>query len=95
MPRPKPLNDSDVALAYARHAIEGEPHHTPRGFFGGDHGPVRIKRAIALAIQRGIIAHSGNIDRGWLTEKGIDWLHPVMQKRYRDALRGRNMARAG
>jgi hypothetical protein len=78
--RPK-LTDIDVAQAYAKVAIYGQP---AKLHLEGSEKAVR--RAIIGAVCRGEIEHSGDPERGWLTAKGIALLDTDTQERYRAAV---------
>jgi hypothetical protein len=95
MPKRKKFTDSDVVDVYAAYAVDHFLPPSPFVRLSARANNTAARRAIDSAIRGGFIEHSGNIDKGWLTAKGIDWLHPEMKKRYLEALRGRNTMRAG
>jgi hypothetical protein len=78
MAKRKSISDADVADACARMAIYGALVPFV---------PTKASRAaVAAAIENGIIEHSGDIPRGWLTEKGIALLDKETADRYRAAV---------
>ena len=89
MKRPK-LTDTDIAHAYAKAAIYAQPV-----MLRVDGTEKAARRAIIQAVCRGHVEHSGDPERGWLTEAGIDLLEPEIQEQYRAAVRGKTLMRAG
>ena len=75
------ITDIDVAQAYAKGAIYGQP---AKLHLAGTEKAVR--RAILQAVCRGEIEHCGDPERGWLTARGIALLDSETQERYRAAI---------
>lgn len=86
-----PLTDVDIAKAYAFREIDGvgSLHFDP------EPSPKAVRRAIIQAVCRGHVEHSGDPERGWLTEEGIALLNEKTQAEYRTAVRSKTMMRAG
>lgn len=92
--KPK-LTDTDVARAYAEHAMTKWASASPRDHFPPECAVMAVTRAISQACFRGVVEHCGFPLRGWLTSAGIALLDEETQEKYRAAVRGRTMMRAG
>ena len=84
------LTEADVAQAYAKASIYGQ--HVTMHL---NRSEKAARRAIIQAVCRGHVEHSGDPERGWLTEAGIALLEPETQARYRAAVHSKTMMRAG
>ena len=93
MPKPPKLTDADIVRAYAQRAVD---HRTVRQIlFDQGHTDRTAGKGIKAAVAFSLIAHSGDIGNAWITEDGLKLLTETEREQYRDALRERNMARAG
>ena len=84
------LTEADVAQAYAKASIYGQ--HVRLHLNRTEKAE---RRAIIQAVCRGHVEHSGDPERGWLTEEGIALLNEKTQAEYRTAVRSKTMMRAG
>lgn len=81
------LTHADVAAAYAIARVHGG---APADHLDG-RSPLR---AIGAAIIDGVVGHSGRVENGWLTEKGVALLDDSLRNQYREAVRRKTLVGA-